>query len=106
MERLEPRFQQAAAGDKREEGFTLSLELSEEIRAISLRDGGMHPCVIRQAKDGKISIMELEHKGILAELRKDEMGHIPSGRSKRVNAHAAQLILTYLTANHHSPPLY
>lgn len=43
MKSLKPVFQQAAAGYEREGSFTLSLELSEEIRTISLRDDGLHP---------------------------------------------------------------
>lgn len=42
----EPMFRRAAAEPEQEEGFSLSIELSEEIRAINLRDNDLHPRVI------------------------------------------------------------
>ena len=53
-----------------EEG--MSLELRAEISAISERDHGIHPEVIRQAaENGKISITEEEHWGQLRVLREE-----------------------------------
>lgn len=40
MESLEPMFQRAAAEPEQEQGFSLSIELSERISAINLRDNG------------------------------------------------------------------
>ena len=48
----------------------ISEELRAEIFAISQRDDGVHPEVLRQAAEqGKISITEEQHKGLLQELR-------------------------------------
>ena len=50
---------------------TLSLKLSEEIGAISLRDDGLHPLVWDQAiRDGEITFTEAEHKEMVEDLRK------------------------------------
>ena len=48
----------------------ISDELYAEVFAISQRDDGIHPEVIRQAAEqGKISITEEQHKALLQELR-------------------------------------
>jgi hypothetical protein len=50
----------------------LSKELSDQIVAISERDGGLHPAVVHQAeKEGEITITEAEHKAMLVQLRQD-----------------------------------
>lgn len=50
----------------------LGLELSKEIRAISLRDEGLHPLVWEQAvQEGKITVTQEGHKEMLTDLRKD-----------------------------------
>lgn len=50
----------------------LALELSEEIRAISFRDEGLHPLVLEQAvQEGKITVTQEEHKEMLTDLRKN-----------------------------------
>lgn len=50
----------------------LGLELSEEIRAISLRDEGLYPLVWEQAvQEGKITVTQEEHKEMLTDLRKN-----------------------------------
>jgi hypothetical protein len=50
----------------------ISIELSNEIRAISVRDDGLHPLVWDQAfREGKITFTEAEHKEMLVDLRKN-----------------------------------
>jgi hypothetical protein len=78
IENLEPVFRQAAveaANEERDGGgaFSLSLELSDEIRAISVRDGGLHPRVIEQAREGRITMTQDEHKRMLAEWGREEV---------------------------------
>jgi hypothetical protein len=49
----------------------ISIELSKEIRDISLRDDGLHPLVWDQAfRDGKITFTEAEHREMPVDLRK------------------------------------
>jgi hypothetical protein len=85
MEGLLCNLQQAAVAGEQAHGFTLSLELSDEIRAIYLRDGGLHPQVIEQARSGRISITAEEHRLMLAELRREEVGRmLPGGGGVRV----------------------
>ncbi len=50
----------------------IGIELSAEIRAISIRDDGLHPLLWDQAfQDGKVTITPEEHKEMLDDLRKN-----------------------------------
>lgn len=50
----------------------ISDELRAEIFAISQRDDGIHPEILRQAaEEGKITLIEEEHKGLLSAHRKE-----------------------------------
>lgn len=81
---LEYAFQQAAAQREQDGGFSLSVELSDEIRAISLRDGGLHPHVIEQAKEGRITITAEEHRALLAEMKREDLERIAFNRGVHV----------------------
>jgi hypothetical protein len=49
----------------------MGVELSAEIRAISIRDDGLHPLLLESAfRDGKIAMTPEEHKEMLADFRK------------------------------------
>lgn len=76
IDSLEPMFEQAAAQPEQEEGgFSLSIELSEEICAINLRDNGLHPRVLEQAREGRITITEEDHVELLAEFKREQEEH-------------------------------
>jgi hypothetical protein len=49
------------------EAVDSSRERSDEIRASSKRDGGWHDRVIEQAREGRVTISEDEHRGLLSE---------------------------------------
>lgn len=46
------------------EAVNLSREQSDEILAISKRDGGWHDRVLEQAREGRITISEEGHRGL------------------------------------------
>ncbi len=77
MKSLEFVLQQAAASGGHGEGgsFTLSREQSDQIHAISNRDGGLHHRVIEQARKGGITIAEEEHRGLLREWKREATEH-------------------------------
>jgi hypothetical protein len=74
MESLDSAFQQAAAGNEHMEAVNLSREQSDEILAISKRDGGWHDRVLEQAREGRITIGEEEHRGLWSEWKRAATG--------------------------------
>jgi tRNA A-37 threonylcarbamoyl transferase component Bud32 len=80
-------MEMASVGDVLQRGSPPTLHISEELRAeifaISQRDDGIHPEVLRQAAEqGKISITEEQHKRLLQELRE---------RLRKARSHAIAL---------------
>ena len=65
MGSLESAFRKAAVEHQQEGGFSLNLELSDQIRTISLHDSGLHPHVMEQAKGGTIQTTVEKHRSIL-----------------------------------------
>ena len=72
MDSLEGGLPAAASEQLEDPPKQISIELSKEIRGISLRDNGLHPLVWDQVFwEDKITFTEAEHKEMLVDLRKN-----------------------------------